>query len=64
MKDFKVFDFRFGFLVKSCISDWFICYFFREELQGSVLDRFSLFSEQFSVNFPDDVSRKTRAPNV
>ena len=30
---------------------------FREELQGVVLDRFSLFSEQFSVNFPDEISR-------
>ena len=35
-----------------------------EERQGSVLDLFVMFSEQFSINFPDEISRKTRAPNV
>ena len=49
------------------LPDWLVYLLFpiyREELQGGVLDLFDLFSEQFSDNFPDEISRKTRAPNV
>ena len=32
----------------------------REKLRGGFLESFDLFSEQFSVNFPNEISRKNR----
>ena len=56
----------FKSLLKQPCTDWFIFHFpvLGRSFRGGGLECFDLFSGQLSVNFPDEISRKTRAPNV